>query len=278
MIINSISDHEILKSFNNLIPYIPYWFDDEVLFTISNKERFLKVVNGKNAKIKAKDGDIIPPGSCAYECLKAQKPVTVVVPKEVFGLEFKTIGIPVKDDNGEVVGTFVVGRPSWKQDISVMSENVATAIDQISTSINDVLTGAHNISNSNTEIASKVEELNKETKNTDDVLGFVNNIAQQTNLLGLNAQIEAARAGDLGRGFAVVAQEIRKLSDTSKESIKKISNSFNTTKSLVNRINKEVDETNDIFNRQVNAIQEISATIEELSSIAKNLENIASRL
>jgi len=80
MAINKIEDDELMKSFNNLIPYIPYWFDSEVAFTISNKERFLKVVNSKNFDLKSRAGDAIPKGSCADVCLKEGKIVSVVVP------------------------------------------------------------------------------------------------------------------------------------------------------------------------------------------------------
>lgn len=276
--IKSISDHELLKSFDNLIPYIPLWFNDEVIFTISDKERFLKVINSKNIKLNANVGDIVPQGSCAYVCLKEKKPVTVIVPKEVFGVELMTVGVPVKDDNGEVVGTFVIGRTYMKQEITSMSENIASAIEQISVAINDVLLGANNISNLNSKIVTEVKELNEETKSIDKVLNFMHRITQQTNLLGLNAQIEAVRAGDLGRGFGVVAQEIRKLSDSSKDSMKQIDSGLTKTKNLSSGINTEIMEVYQVFNKLADAIEEISTTIQELSFVAKRLESIASKV
>ncbi|WP_088188336.1 methyl-accepting chemotaxis protein [Desulfosporosinus sp. FKA] len=193
-------------------------------------------------------------------------------------MEFKTVGIPIKDEHGLVAGTIVVGRPSMKRDITTMSENVASAINQISLSINEVLVGVTDISNANQEISTIVANLNDQAKNTDGILSFINNIAQQTNLLGLNAQIEASRAGDLGRGFGVVAQEIRKLSESSKESIKNINLAIKTTQKLSANIKQKVEGTNVVFNQQASSIQEISATIEELNAIAHKLETIANEL
>lgn len=278
MAIEQISDNELMRSFDNLIPYIPYWFDSEVVFTISNREKFLKVVNSKNYNLNTNAGDVIPEGCCADVCLKEQKIVSVIVPPSVFGNEFKTIGIPIKDANGEIAGTIVIGRPSMKQDITIMSEHVASAISQISVSINEVLVGVTDISNANQEISTIVADLNDQAQNTDEILDFVNDVAQQTNLLGLNAQIEAARAGDLGRGFGVVAQEIRKLSESSKESIKKINFALKNTQKLSANIKQKIEDTSGVFNQQASSIQEISATIEELNAIAQKLEAIAGKL
>ena len=100
-------------------------------------------------------------------------------------------------------------------------------------------------------LSQKVEALTEQAKNIKDVLSIISDIADQTNLLALNAAIEAARAGEHGRGFAVVADEVRKLAERTQKSLSEIS-------SNVNLITQNVVEI-----------------AEETSLTSKNMENIA---
>ncbi len=74
------------------------------------------------------------------------------------------------------------------------------------------------------ELSNTVNELEKDSQDIQGILNIINQISSQTNLLALNASIEASRAGEHGRGFSVIAEEIRKLSDESRDSTEKIEN------------------------------------------------------
>ena len=85
----------------------------------------------------------------------------------------------------------------------------------------------------------------KQTLEMNNILGLINGISNQTNLLSLNASIEAARAGNAGKGFAVVADEIRKLSDNSKELVKQIANIVNTIQLSMNDMTQKLANSRD---------------------------------
>ena len=92
-------------------------------------------------------------------------------------------------------------------------------------------------------LSESVNEAKNHINNTHEVIGFINKVSQQTNLLGLNAAIEAARAGEHGRGFAVVATEVRKLSEDSVEATKKINDILGNIEASMQHIIVGIEET-----------------------------------
>jgi len=113
------------------------------------------------------------------------------------------------------------------------------------------------IYNVRSEMKVKVEELNLHSSKVDSIMDKINNIAVQTNLLALNAAIEAARAGEHGRGFAVVADEVRNLSQSTQKSL---------------------DENRQLFSKMLSSIEEIGGASNSLSDATEHLSDCHSEL
>jgi len=272
-------DNELQQSFYNMLPYMQYFFEDEIAFTMSNTKEFIKVVNSETINMNASPGDPLRPGGAAYECIKAKKVVSAIVPKEVFGVEIKAVGIPVKNDSGQILGSIVLVK-SLKRHYEILniSKNLSDSLKTISDMSNTITLDAEKAVDSNTEILFDVNEAKDSSQKTDEVLSFVKNIASKTNLLGLNAAIEASRAGEQGRGFSVVANEIRKLSSSSSESINEITDILKKIETAVNNISLKIDDSNTLFKSQLSSVQQITASIQEISSTAEILKKISTEI
>jgi len=90
-----ISDNEILNSFNNMLTYLPYFFDDDVSFGIADTKRYLRVECNPNLNLRLKEGDSIPEGGAVFMAMKNDKVLIKNVPKEVYGVPFRSYAIPI---------------------------------------------------------------------------------------------------------------------------------------------------------------------------------------
>ena len=106
---------------------------------------------------------------------------------------------------------------------------------------------------------SQVKTFVETAQNVANNITGISSIAEQTNLLALNASIEAARAGEAGKGFAVVAEEIRKLSDGTKELLDNMTSLLNSFEGASLKTNEEVEAT-------TNGIEEVKKKIEEINN------------
>lgn len=147
-------------------------------------------------------------------------------------------------------------------------QRIAAAIQQLTASSQE-LAATSQVSSGMAQTAAQ------EVNNTAEILSMIRRVAQQTNLLGLNAAIEAARVGEMGRGFSVVAEEVRKLADESQRSAQNIASILEKIRVAVNQVVTNVEQSNGTSKQQADAIQEISCMIENLQATGRKLLNLS---
>lgn len=125
------------------------------------------------------------------------------------------------------------------EDLHVTSNTLDEFIQSLTLSVSNIEKGSERQS----ELAIKVNSLSEQAHSIREILGMIGEIADQTNLLALNAAIEAARAGEHGRGFAVVADEVRKLAERTQKSLLEISANVNVITQSVNDITDQTKQS-----------------------------------
>ena len=150
-------------------------------------------------------------------------------------------------------------------------EKASNDLQSATQQINSLTQKIHTTSETEQELAQKLEILSTNAQDVKSVLGVISDIADQTNLLALNAAIEAARAGEHGRGFAVVADEVRKLAENTQKSLSEINATINV---IVQAILEASSQMNNNA-QEVIKIAEISTDVEQTISTSNDAMNDA---
>ena len=177
---------------------------------------------------------------------------------------------------------------------SIFMKNISSAIEESTTNIRSISDSMIDARNDISDAGSIIDDTARNTslvfessKKIGDIIKIIEDIAFQTNILALNASVEAARAGDQGRGFAVVASEVRNLAQSTSESaknitvliedsndkIKKATESANMSQKLFSNIEKKIDNTTTIMENMVNTMHKQEEDVRKINTSMLNIDS-----
>jgi len=261
-------------------PQVVELFPEGAVLYATDREKFLWVQQSSSFTVPfARKGERFKEGGGAHRVVQTGKPVTIELDESFYGIPIKVLNYPVFDEQGQVTGTFgtAINRATVFK-LRAMADNLARGLSEVASAAEQTAAAANSINENEASLHRNIMEIRQLSGEINEVLNFIKNIADQTKMLGLNAAIEAARAGDAGRGFGVVAEEIRKLSDESKGTADKI-------RALVKQIEQKIIETTRnsegtlrASEEQAAATQEMTAGVEEMTSLAEELDRLSKEI
>jgi methyl-accepting chemotaxis protein len=181
----------------------------------------------------------------------------------------------------ELVQAEIVSCSNEASNISDTSIEVSKDVENTVDEVKDVSESFESLARNIASNADLIDSLNQRTQEISDVSNLIKEIADQTNLLALNAAIEAARAGEHGRGFAVVADEVRKLAERTQRATEEISITINSLNQESVEIKNSSDAMSDIaqssiekVKKFVNSLENFNKTTKKSACVAKYIVNI----
>lgn len=271
--------NDVYQAYQTVLPTLHLLNNGRIGLTLTDEEKILLYLPAQTLDLKCKAGDILAPGTGIYRAVHEKKRVTAHIDESVYGVPYISMAMPITDAEGFVRGSIAVTQSvevevmlrRMAEELSVNMETLAAATEEISAQTKEVETIGLSLADVATDTQSCVGQ-------TDQMVDFIRSIASQTNLLGLNAAIEAARVGEQGRGFSVVAEEIRKLALDSGNSIHGIAQALGQLKNgsgelsfKSSQLQKMIHEISESTASLADAAQRVSSATQQMNAAADSL-------
>lgn len=264
----------MINLFLQLVPLLNDMTFGKGSIAVFDREKYLVISNGTKISVPFKTGDPIVPGSSSDQVLRSGKPIVKEIKAEVMGIAYFAIAYPLYV-NGELIGGMVAAVPTEmihiSKDLKSTSDLLVTSLEQISAAVQNIAASTQVLAKAGQDVSQSSQAVHQKAEETERVVYYIDSVATNTKLLGLNASIEAARAGEAGRGFSVVAKEIQQMAVSSAGSAREI-------RVIVEGIRNLIGDMVNELGKFSGHTQEVSATIEEIGASLSSLIDVSQRL
>ena len=274
-----MGENKVLGALRLAIPVIKEALDIDAQICLCDQEKTTNVWYGKTFHMDIKEGEYLDPLKPAHDmiikALKTGRGNGGILPREVYGVTVQGTITPIFDNN-VVVGVISCAISIENQyEVKKAADNLKKNLDNTIISTNDIAKSAEKLAENLENIRSSSSMIDELVENTNSIVKNIQGNSRKSNILALNASIEAARAGDAGRGFAVVAKEMGKLAEMSGHSAKDIALQLNDMKEKLLSIVEDIKFSAVVSTSQASNAKEMYTIIQNIGLDAKKLASIA---
>ncbi|MBU9705554.1 chemotaxis protein [Paenibacillus sp. AK121] len=251
----------------------------DVLISVMNREKFLFFQSGKSLVYDFKAGDPLPDVHKNFKMLVGGEKTRVRYDAEVFGFAANSYFHPIKNEQNEIEAVMCITYSTDNQDqLKKLMSQAEDVTSKLVEGIQHVAAHSEELSATAEDILSNTKKAVEDSGNVTEVAGYIKEISEQTNLLGLNAAIEAARVGEAGAGFGVVAAEIRKMSTGTKEATGRIEQSLQAVRQSVYNMEQEITQITVSSQEQAKLVSEFMNIIDQLNETNQGLRGLIEKI
>jgi prefoldin subunit 5 len=277
---NKKQPSKILEYLIAIAPLINKFTIEDVEVTISDLEKILCHIPGK--RIKTGDeavGTPLNPNWKICEAMRKKERLLININRtEFWDMPSVGVAIPVFENNKVVGGMVVVQSREKTEELLEIANYLNQTAKTLNSTIQQIAAEAQELSATGQELNSASQQTSIHVGETNNVIEIISRIADQTNLIGLNAAIEAARVGEHGRGFKVVAEEVRKLAKSSSESTENTKQVLDKMKDAINQISTAINEVMEVANHQAEALSEVIPAVNKLNQLSMKVVTMAENI
>lgn len=266
--------NERLTQIAEYLPVIRQLFEQDVYLTVLDRKGVIQgysVPDGVRPMLSVGQAFHDPSGAFT-EVIRTGKRRHNELPEAVMGEAFEGELVPIKD-GGEVVGcmicTYSVG---IKKQMTEIANQFQESVKAIGESIQEVIDGIESLFHMLTDMDRMANGVDSDVHNAVEVVNKVSSNASRSNMLALNASIEAARSGEFGRGFAVVANEMGQLAKDSGSSATAIKETLNAITNHLVEIMSSIKDANNVAKEHMENVSQIQKILDQTLVLAAKLE------
>lgn len=258
----------------SVLPIIRQLFDQTVFITVLDNEGIVcgySIPDGIPPQMEIGSKFVDPSGGFD-EVMRTGRRKYNYLPKEVMGEAFEGYLIPIKDNGtivGCLIGSYSVGE---KERLSEIVDDFNIAVQQVNEKISQIVEQFDELFGKIGEVSQMTSKVEEDVNASEQIVRVISGNASKSNILALNASIEAARSGEYGRGFSVVAGEMGRLAKDSGSSATKIQKQLEEVHYSLNNMIDSIKGTDMVAQTYNVEIQQIQIVVDRMLRMASEME------